>query len=62
MLTHDQVLARFRSVSHIAVLPPAEQVRALDEIRHVLDTHPLAAGQERVTIPYRVDAYWCERR
>jgi SAM-dependent methyltransferase len=62
LLTRDQVVARFRSVSHIAVMPPDEQERALDEIRAVLDTHPLAVGRERVAIPYRVDAYWCERR
>jgi SAM-dependent methyltransferase len=62
LLTRDQVLDRFRSVSHVSVLPPAEQAAVLDEIRHVLDTHHLAAGRERVTIPYRVDAYWCERR
>jgi SAM-dependent methyltransferase len=62
VLTHEQVLARFRSVSHIAVLPPAEQEQVIDELRHVLDTHPLAVGNEHVAIPYRVDAYWCERR
>ena len=62
VLTREQVLDRFRSVSHIAVLPPDEQERVIDEIRHVLDTHPLSAGREHVAIPYRVDAYWCERR
>jgi SAM-dependent methyltransferase len=62
MLTPDAVVARFRSVSHIAVLPPEEQRGVLAEIRHVLDTHPLAVGRGHVAIPYRVDAYWCERR
>ena len=62
LLTRDQVLARFRSVSHIAVLEPDAQEHVLDEIRGVLDTHPLAVGQDRIEIPYRVDAYWCERR
>ncbi len=62
LLTRDQVVARFQSVSHIAVLPPDAQVQVLDEIRRVLDTHPLAAGQDVIAIPYRVDAYWCERR
>ena len=61
-LTREQVLDRFRSVSHISVLPPAEQDVVIDEIRGVLDTHPLAAGRARIAIPYRVDAYWCERR
>jgi SAM-dependent methyltransferase len=62
VLTREQVLDRFRSVSHISVLPPDEQERVIDEIRDVLDTHPRSVGQERIPIPYRVDAYWCERR
>jgi ubiquinone/menaquinone biosynthesis C-methylase UbiE len=62
LLTRDQVIDRFRSVSHIAVLDPEPQEAVIDEIRHVLDTHPLAVDQERIAIPYRVDAYWCERR
>jgi SAM-dependent methyltransferase len=62
VLTHEQVLARFRSVSHIAVLPPDEREAAIDEFRRVLDAHPLSAGGQPVAIPYRVDAYWCERR
>jgi SAM-dependent methyltransferase len=62
LLTPEAVVARFRSVSHVSVLPPVEQERVLDEIRAVLATHPLAAGKDQVTIPYRVDAYWCERR
>ena len=62
VLTHDQVIARFRSVSHIAVLSPADQEAVIAELRHVLDTHPLSADHEHVSIPYRVDAYWCERR
>jgi hypothetical protein len=62
VMTREQVLDRFRSVSHISVLPPAEQDAVIGEISTVLDTHPLSAGEEHVTIPYRVDAYWCERR
>ena len=62
VLTHEQMLGRFRSVSHIAVLPPAEQEAVIDEINEVLETHPISAGTELVAIPYRVDAYWCERR
>jgi SAM-dependent methyltransferase len=62
LLTYEQVLDRFRSVSHIAVLPPDERESVIDEIRHVLDTHPLAVGREQIAIIYRVDAYWCERR
>jgi SAM-dependent methyltransferase len=62
LLPPDAVVARFRSVSHVAVLPRSEQEQVLDEVRTVLATHPLAAGRPEVSIPYRVDAYWSERR
>ena len=34
----------------------------LDEIRTFLATNPQTAGRDDLAIPYRVDAYWCERR
>jgi SAM-dependent methyltransferase len=55
------VVDRFASVSHVAVLPAPEQRAVLDEVRDVLAMHPATRGRERVDIPYRVDAYWCER-
>jgi hypothetical protein len=61
-LSHDDVVARFQSVSHVAVLPDAERKAVLDEVRAVLDTHPDTRGRDTVTIPYRVDAFACERR
>jgi SAM-dependent methyltransferase len=62
LLPPEAVVERFRSVSHVAVLPRVDQERVLDEVRGVLATHPLAAGRDAVAIPYRVDAYWSERR
>jgi SAM-dependent methyltransferase len=62
LLTHDEAVDRMRSVSHIAVLPPAEQDALLARIRAVLDADPATAGRERVALPYRVDTYWAERR
>jgi SAM-dependent methyltransferase len=62
VLPPEAVVARFRSVSHVAVLPRDQQEPVLDEVRAVLATHPLAAGRPTVAIPYRVDAYWSERR
>ncbi len=61
MLTVGQVVERFQSVSHVAVLEPDEQRAVLDEVRTLLATHPETAGQDRIPIAYRVDAYWCER-
>jgi hypothetical protein len=56
------VVERFRSVSHVAVLERPQQELVLEQVREVLASHPLAAGRAEVAIPYRVDAYWCERR
>lgn len=61
LLSPDDVVARFASVSHVAVLPELERDAVLDEIRHLLTTHPQTAGRSELAIPYRVDAYWCER-
>ena len=61
ILDTDGVVARFAGVSHVAVLAPAEQDAVFDEVRDLLATHPSIAGQSEFAIPYRVDAYWCER-
>jgi SAM-dependent methyltransferase len=60
-ITPDGVVDRIASVSHVAVLPPADRERVLDEVRGVLTHHPSARGRSELRIPYRVDAYWCER-
>jgi SAM-dependent methyltransferase len=60
-ITPEGVVDRIASVSHVAVLPPAERQRVLDEVRGVLIHHPDARGRSELRIPYRVDAYWCER-
>jgi SAM-dependent methyltransferase len=61
LVTLDELVDRFRSVSHVAVLPPDEQASVLAEVREVARTHPDTAGHDRIPIPYRVDAYWCEK-
>ena len=60
-LSPEDVVGRFKGVSHIAVLPEPEQERVLGEVREILATHPDTAGRTELRIPYRVDAYWCER-
>lgn len=61
VLTVEQVVERFRSVSHVAVLPDDEKAGVLAEVRDQLASHPDTAGHELISIPYRVDAYWCEK-
>jgi SAM-dependent methyltransferase len=59
--THDDVIDRMRSVSHIATLPSASQRGVLDEIRSILTEHPQTRQKSIVGIPYRVDAMYAER-
>lgn len=59
--THDDVIDRMRSVSHIATLPPQSQQGVLDEIRTILAEHPQTRQKTTVGIPYRVDAMYTER-
>lgn len=59
--TPSEVVDRIASVSHVAVLPPAQRATVLDEVRDLLATHPDTAGRSRLELEYRVDAYWCER-
>jgi hypothetical protein len=61
MLTPDLVVERFRGVSHVAALGPDEQTAVLDEVRAILSSHPDTVGRDALALPYRVDAYWCER-
>jgi SAM-dependent methyltransferase len=60
-LPPEGVVGRFKGVSHVAVLPPDHQAAVLDEVRDILANHPDTAGRDELRIPYRVDAYWCER-
>jgi SAM-dependent methyltransferase len=62
LLTPEAVVQRVASVSHVAVLPDAERVAVLDEVRMVVASHPETARRQTVAIPYRVDCYWAERR
>ena len=60
-ITPDGVLDRFRSVSHVAVLPASQQEAVLDEVRQILASHPETKGRDELLLPYRVDCLWCER-
>ncbi len=57
----EDVVRRVASVSHVAVLPDRARERVLDEVRHILGTHPAVRGRDQVGIPYRVDAFYTVR-
>lgn len=59
--TPDEVVERFRGVSHVAVLPLEDQAAVLDELRGLLAGHPDTRDVDSLRLPYRVDCYWLER-
>jgi ubiquinone/menaquinone biosynthesis C-methylase UbiE len=59
--THQDVVERMLSVSHIAALPPAEQKAVLTEIRTILSEHPDTKDQPIVSISYLATAWYAER-
>jgi SAM-dependent methyltransferase len=59
--SHEDVVERIRSVSHVAVLPPAHKDRVLSEIRAILAEHPQTRHTDTVGIPYRVDVMYAKR-
>jgi SAM-dependent methyltransferase len=59
--THDDVIDRMRSVSHIAALPPTSQAAVLAESRAILRQHRDTRDEPVLRIPYRVDAMYTER-
>jgi SAM-dependent methyltransferase len=58
---HEDVVDRIRSVSHVAVLPPASQAAVLGEIRAILAGHPDTRDEPVLGIRYRVDVMYTER-
>jgi hypothetical protein len=59
--SHEDIIDRIRSVSHVAALPPVSQAAVLDEIRAILREHPDTRGEPILQIPYRTDAMYTER-
>jgi SAM-dependent methyltransferase len=59
--THEQIVERMLSVSHIAALPPDAQHEVLARIRAILGTHPQTRDAATVSVPYRVDVMYSER-
>lgn len=59
--SHEDVVDRIRSVSHIAVLPPERQEPLLGEVRSILREHQETRWRRTVGVPYRVDAMYAER-
>jgi SAM-dependent methyltransferase len=59
--SHEDLVDRVRSVSHVAALPPASQREVLDEVRSILRKHPDTSDVQTLAVPYLVDAMYAER-
>lgn len=57
--TPGLIVERTRSTSFIAALPPDRHQNVLDEVAHLVATHPDTMGLNQITIPYNTQIYWC---
>lgn len=57
----EVILDRILSVSFIAALPDAERQKVADQVRQVIESHPVIANQDQVAFPYKTVAFDCVR-
>lgn len=57
----EVIIDRIQSVSFIAALPGAAKAQVVEQLQHLIQTHPDLRGRETVAFPYRTEAYHCTR-
>jgi len=59
----DRAMVRDRigSISFIACLSDLEHTRVLNQVDHLLKTHPLTRDRTEYDFPYRTDLFWCTK-
>jgi len=57
----EVILDRILSVSFIAALPDAERQKVADQVRQVIESHPVIANQDQVAFSYKTVAFDCVR-
>jgi SAM-dependent methyltransferase len=55
------VLDRVRSTSFVAAMEPAPQKDLLDDVAHLVATHPDTTGRDAFDYPHHTAVYWCRR-
>ena len=60
--TVEEHVARFLSVSFVAVLPDEPRERLLADIERMLRSHPETRGRDRFALPYITEVYLSRRR
>jgi len=53
---------RVASISFIAALPDEIRQRVLNQVRDLLEHHPLTRGKEKIAHPYHTDVFWCTKK
>jgi len=59
--TLEQIVDRAASTSFVAGMTNAAREALLEEIRHMLRTHPQTRGLETIVFPYRTEVYTCSK-
>lgn len=59
--TIETIVDRVASISFIASLDEKVQSTVLNQVRHLLLSHPDTKGSKEIHLPYQTDVYWCER-
>jgi SAM-dependent methyltransferase len=62
VLNPDELVGRIRSMSYVGALPAPQQTQLLDDVAHLVATHPDTAGCPSLTIPQRTVVSTCHRR
>lgn len=53
---------RITSISFISALDSSSKKKVVEQVRHLLSTHPALRGQSTMELPYRTDVFLCERQ
>lgn len=56
------LVARVRSISYIAALAPEQQRAVVEQVEHLMRTHPDTTGSTQFFMPYVAEVWWTRRR
>ena len=57
----EVILDRFMSVSFIAALAASDKAAVFAQLNDLIATHPELRNQEKISLPYKTEAYVCTR-
>lgn len=58
----ETIVDRVGSISFISALPTEDNSKVLNQVREMATTQPETKDSFEISLPYRTDVYWCERK